>query len=149
MADIGRYTEQVALKIFVVQAKDKLKLAGQSLGQFFNSKLGRTCICRAIACRTKWPNLKLKTWPKQLLGSLLLAFAIPDLAYGLFHDLFSFFCNKKTGSSLGNCDESYINIFERRDAIHNFHLKMMAHIHVSKTGLHHPPDGVTNPKYKL
>ncbi len=26
---------------------------------------------------TKWPNLKLKTWPKQLLGSLPLAFALP------------------------------------------------------------------------
>ncbi len=28
---------------------------------------------------TKWPNLKLKTWPKQLLGCLPLAFVLPVL----------------------------------------------------------------------
>ncbi len=27
---------------------------------------------------TKQPNLELKSWPKQLLGSLLLPFALPD-----------------------------------------------------------------------
>jgi len=31
--------------------------------------------------KTKQPNLKLKTQPKQLLGSLPLAFAFPALAY--------------------------------------------------------------------
>ncbi len=55
-------------------AMDKLKLTGQ----IFNSRLRRACICHAIAWITKWPNLKLKTRPKQLLGSLLLAFVLPD-----------------------------------------------------------------------
>ncbi len=36
------------------------------------------CISHAIALITKWPNLKLKTRPKQLLGYLLLAFTLPD-----------------------------------------------------------------------
>jgi hypothetical protein len=58
---------------------DKLKLTGQNLGQVFNSRLGRACICHAIACMTKRPNLKLKTQPKQLLGSLPLAFTLPTL----------------------------------------------------------------------
>jgi len=51
----------------------KLKLTGR---QVFNSRLGQAGICRAIACITKWPNLKLKTWPKQLLGYLQLAFVL-------------------------------------------------------------------------
>ncbi len=48
---------------------DKLKLTGQNLGRVFNSKLGRACKCSAIAYITKQPNLKMKTRPKQLLGS--------------------------------------------------------------------------------
>ncbi len=55
----------------------KLKLTGQNLGQVFNSRLGHACICRAMAYITKQPNLNLKTWPKHLLGSLPLAFALP------------------------------------------------------------------------
>ncbi len=58
---------------------DIFKLTGQNLGQVFNSRLGRACICRGIAYITKRPNLKLKTRPKQLLGSLPLAFTLPDL----------------------------------------------------------------------
>ncbi len=56
---------------------DKLKLTGQTLCRVFYSKLGRVCICSASAPIAKWPNLKLKTQPKQLLGSLSLAFALP------------------------------------------------------------------------
>jgi hypothetical protein len=55
---------------------DKLKLTGQNLGRVFNSRLGHASIHRAIVCITKGPNLKLKTRPKQLLGSLLLVFAL-------------------------------------------------------------------------
>jgi hypothetical protein len=58
----------------------KHKLTGQNLGQVFNSRLGRACTCHAIEHITKRPNLKLKTWPKQLLGSLPLAFSLPRQA---------------------------------------------------------------------
>jgi hypothetical protein len=51
---------------------DKLQLTGQNLGHVFNSKVG--CIC---AYEAKQPNLKLKTRPKQQLGSLPLPFALP------------------------------------------------------------------------
>ncbi len=56
---------------------DKLQLKGQNLGRVFNSRLGRACICCAIAYITKRPNLKLKTRPEQLLVSHLLAFVLP------------------------------------------------------------------------
>ncbi len=57
----------------------QLELTGQNLGRVLNSRLGRACICRAIAYMTKRPNLKLKTRRKQLLGFLPLAFAHPEL----------------------------------------------------------------------
>ncbi len=56
---------------------DKLKLTGLNLGRVFHSRLGRACIGHEIVHLTKQPNLKLKTWPKQLLGSLPLAFMLP------------------------------------------------------------------------
>ncbi len=60
---------------------DKLKLTGQNLGWVFHSGLGRAYIGHAIVETTKQLNLKLKTQPKQLLGSLLLAFAIPAFGF--------------------------------------------------------------------
>ncbi len=56
---------------------DKLKLTGRNLGRVSNYRLGHACIDHAIVHITKQPSLKLKTRPKQLLGSLLLAFALP------------------------------------------------------------------------
>ncbi len=61
-------------------AMDKRKLTGQNLGRVFHSRLGHTCIGHSIVDITKQPNLKLETRPKQLLGSLLLAFALPAMA---------------------------------------------------------------------
>ncbi len=55
---------------------DKLKLTGQNLGRVFHCKI-HTCKVHAIVHITKQPNLKLKTPPKQLLGYLPLAFALP------------------------------------------------------------------------
>ncbi len=49
------------------------------------SKRLLVCLC-FCCCETKRPNLKLKTRPKQLLGSLPLAFALPDSATGDFAD---------------------------------------------------------------
>ncbi len=60
---------------------DKIKLTGRNLGRVCNSKLRHVCIRHAIAYITKWPNLKLKTRPKQLLGSLPLAFALPGFSF--------------------------------------------------------------------
>ncbi len=62
---------------------NKLKLTGQNLGRVFNSRLERVCIYCTSACMTKRPNIKLKTEPKQLLGSLPLAFALPEASIAL------------------------------------------------------------------
>ncbi len=61
-------------------AMDKLKLTGRNLARVFHSRLRRTCIVPANVHITKQPNFKLKTRPKQLLGSLQLAFALPAAA---------------------------------------------------------------------
>jgi hypothetical protein len=61
--------------------KDKLKLTGRNLGRVLNSRLRCACMCHAISYITKRPNLKLKTQPEQLLGSLTLAFALPATTY--------------------------------------------------------------------
>ncbi len=49
---------------------DKLQLPGRNLGRVFNSR--SSCVRSAqLRCfETKLPNLMLKTWPRQLLGSL-------------------------------------------------------------------------------
>ncbi len=80
---------------------DKLKLRGQNLGRVFNFRLSRACVCCATAYKTKWPSLKLKTWPKQLIGSLLLAFALPGLV-NLFSDYLSPRATEETNSKLNN-----------------------------------------------
>jgi hypothetical protein len=56
---------------------DKLHLTGQNLGRVFNFRNGRVLAVHLLCCGVKLPNLKLKTWPKQLLGSLLLDIALP------------------------------------------------------------------------
>jgi hypothetical protein len=66
-------TEAMFLESWVM---DKLKLTGQNLGRVFNSRLVRACIGYGNVHITKQPNLKLKTWPKRLLGSLPLAFML-------------------------------------------------------------------------
>jgi hypothetical protein len=68
--------DRIRGKAVLTLAMCKLKLSGQNLGRVFNSRLGRACMHCAIAYITKQPNLKLKTWHKQLLGSLPLAFAL-------------------------------------------------------------------------
>ncbi len=54
-------------KSFIVQATD---LTGQNLGRVFNFRLGQCMPMHLRWCETKQPNLKLKAWPKQLLGFL-------------------------------------------------------------------------------
>jgi len=59
---------------------DKLQLTGQTLGRVFNSRSGCEYSSNSSAIITKLPNLLLKTWPKQLLGHLPLAFVLPVLS---------------------------------------------------------------------
>ncbi len=56
---------------------DKLQLAGRNLGRVFNSRSGCTHTMYFNPCKAKRPNLKLKTWPKQLLGCLTLDIVLP------------------------------------------------------------------------
>jgi hypothetical protein len=49
---------------------DKLQLTGQNLGRVFNFRSGCLHSAHLRRHQVKLPNLKLKTRPKQLLGSL-------------------------------------------------------------------------------
>ncbi len=64
-------------------ALDKFKQTGQNLGRVFNSRFRRAYKWHKFAQITKQPNLKSKTRPKQLLGSLPLVFALPSVAFGV------------------------------------------------------------------
>ncbi len=62
---------------------DKLQLSGQNLGRVFNFKSGHLHALHFWRYQVKLPNLKLKTQPKQLLGSLPLVIALPDALFCL------------------------------------------------------------------
>jgi hypothetical protein len=62
-------------------AMDKLQLSGQNLGRVFNSRGGHVYAMHSSVYYSKLPNFKLKTWPKQLLGSVLLDIELPGGAY--------------------------------------------------------------------
>ncbi len=69
---------------------DKLKLSGQNLGRVFNSRHGRTFATRTYFTVAKLPNLKWKTWPKQLLGLLPLALCSQIGANFHFHTFLTY-----------------------------------------------------------
>jgi hypothetical protein len=48
----------------------KLKPTGQNLGRVYNFRNGRLHAVHFLCYGVKLPNIKFKTWPKQLLGSL-------------------------------------------------------------------------------
>jgi hypothetical protein len=56
---------------------DKLQLTGQNLGRVLYFRLGHLHAEHFWCYQVKLPNLKLKTRPKQLLGSLPLVIALP------------------------------------------------------------------------
>jgi len=56
---------------------DKLQLTGQNLGRVFNFRFGHLHAKHFWCYQVKLPNLKLKTRPKQLLGSLALVIVLP------------------------------------------------------------------------
>ncbi len=62
-------------------AVDKLQLTGRYLGRVFNFRYGHLHVEHFWCYQVKLPNLKLKIRPNQLLGSLLLAIALPSLAF--------------------------------------------------------------------
>jgi hypothetical protein len=51
---------------------DKLQYTGKNIGWVFNSKRGCMYPMHLYSYEAKLTNLKLKTWPKQLLGSIRL-----------------------------------------------------------------------------
>jgi len=57
---------------------DILQLVERNLGLVFNSRSGCMCARHLFCYDAKQPNLKLKTRSKQLVGSLPIAFALPD-----------------------------------------------------------------------
>ncbi len=57
---------------------DKLQLTGWNLGQVFDFRSSFKCAMHLLCYEAKQPNLKLNTCPKQLLGSLPIAFGLPD-----------------------------------------------------------------------
>ncbi len=58
---------------------DKLQLTGVNLGRVFNYRCGRASTKMNTNTSSKQQNLYLKTRPKQVLGSLPLAFTLPAL----------------------------------------------------------------------
>jgi hypothetical protein len=56
---------------------DKLKLTGQNWAEFSTLDEDVLVSPMKLLSSQKQPNLKLKTQPKQLLGYLLLAYALP------------------------------------------------------------------------
>jgi len=59
----------------------QLQLTGRNLGQVFNFRFGHLQAEHSRCYQVKLPNLKLKTRPKQLLGSLRLVIALPTREY--------------------------------------------------------------------
>ncbi len=60
-----------------VTSMDKLKATGQNLGRVFILRSGHLHSANLWCYEEKLPNLKWKTWPKQLLGSLPLDVTLP------------------------------------------------------------------------
>jgi hypothetical protein len=63
---------------------DRLQLTGQNMGRVFYFRYGRVRAVHFLCLGVKLPNLKMKTQPKQVLGSLLLDIALPYLRLGVF-----------------------------------------------------------------
>ncbi len=60
-----------------ISVMDKLQLTGQNLGKVFNVRGGHLPAAHLSCYQVKLPNLKLKTQPKKLLGSLPSDTALP------------------------------------------------------------------------
>ncbi len=60
---------------------DKLQLTGQSPSRVFNFRSGYLCAAHLGCYKAKLPSLKLKTWAKQLLGSLSLHIVLTSVSF--------------------------------------------------------------------
>jgi hypothetical protein len=60
---------------------EQTSLTGRNLGRVFSSRSGCACVMQLSCFETKLPNLMLKTRPKQPLGYLPLAMALPEKKY--------------------------------------------------------------------
>jgi hypothetical protein len=69
------------LSWIIINYMEKLKLTGQNLGRVFNFRSGRVHAVHLMCYRVKLQNLKLKTWPKQLLGSRPLDIALAGYTF--------------------------------------------------------------------
>ncbi len=74
-----------SLKNLFNASMDKLKLKGLNLGRVFNYSCGRVFMKLSKYSSSKQPDLELKTRPKPVLGSLPLAFALPDACHWNFN----------------------------------------------------------------
>ncbi len=84
--------------IFMSTALEKLQSTGWNLGWVFNSRSGCMCAMHWCCYEAKQSSLKLKTHPKQLLGYLCLASALPRKAYSLVLDWSLPRCSTLVGS---------------------------------------------------
>ncbi len=83
----------VVLRI-MTSSMEKLELTGQNLVRVFNFKSGRVHSMHFLCYGVKLTNLKLKTRPSQLLGSLLLHITLPA-------SLNSFSVKGRTNTAIG------------------------------------------------
>ncbi len=79
---------------------DKLHLTGQNLGRVFNSRIGHVYAKHSCCYWARLPALKLKTRPKQLLGSLPLDLELSYMNLSILSVSICghhcYFCNKST-----------------------------------------------------
>jgi hypothetical protein len=87
---------------------DKLQLTTQNLGRVFNSRGGNVYAMHSCGYQSKLPNLKLKTQPKQLLGSLPLGFALPGQK--LYFDYQKFSKNEKINKKKFCSNEIFVQL---------------------------------------
>jgi hypothetical protein len=76
-------SNEVIMAIWISSGMGKLQLTGQNLGPVFNSRSDCMSANYVFCYEAKQPNLQLKTWKKQLKGSLPIAFALPGSGLSL------------------------------------------------------------------
>ncbi len=74
-------------KLINIYSMDKLQLTGQNLCRVFYFRYGSGHDVHFLCWGVKLPNLKLKTRPEQVLGSLLLDIALPGYSYTMLQVL--------------------------------------------------------------
>ncbi len=91
-SNIYRDNFQLMKKIFCTPEKDihtwvmdKFQLTGQNLGRVIYFRYGRMRAVHFLCLRVNLPNLKLKTRPKEVLGSLLFDIVLPAWVQLLFY----------------------------------------------------------------